>query len=125
MMGQIYEFQRRQKEAGKSETAELLAELAAKEKRGELKGFLHIEDDGRATKWGMVGSFKERYQFAGYTLIKALGIISDFIAQDGTAGHTQGPSQSGTVYTHPPRRGQPRRLREATDFGELPWKPHL
>jgi hypothetical protein len=109
---------RQRKEAGKSETAELLAELTAREERGELQGFIHIEDDGRATKWGMVGSFAGRYQFAGYTLIKALNVISDFIAADGTAGHTKGPTQAGTVYTHPVKRGQPRRLRE-TGFGDL------
>lgn len=118
MTAQVIKFRRR-KDAGKSETAELLAELTAKEERGELLGFIHIEDDGRATKWGMVGSFANRYQFAGYTLIKALNVISDFIAADGTAGQTKGPAQTGTVYTHPAKRGQPRRLREATGFGDL------
>lgn len=116
-MGNIYEF-RPPKEAGKSETAALLQELAAKEKRGELKGFIHIEDDGRATKWGMLGSFAGRYQFAGYTLIKALNVISDHIAACGTAGHTSGPGVREVLPVQPPR-GLPKRLREATNFGEL------
>jgi len=115
-MGNIYEFRPR-KEAGKSETAELLEELAAKEKRGELRGFIHIEDDGRATKWGMLGSFAGRYQFAGYTLIKALNVISDHIAATGTAGHTNGPSTREQVISTP-RRGLPRRVSQ-TNFGEL------
>lgn len=117
-MGNIYQFRRRQKEAGKSETAELLEELAAREKRGELKGFIHIEDDGRATKWGMLGSFAGRYQFAGYTLIKALNVISDHIAACGTAGHTSGPNLKEVLPAQQPR-GLPKRLREATNFGDL------
>lgn len=116
-MGKIYEFRRQHREAGKSETAALLEELAAKEKRGELKGFIHIEDDGRATKWGMLGSFSGRYQFAGYTLIKALNVITDHIAATGTAGRTSGP---GLKQVMPgPARTLPKRLREATGFGEL------
>jgi len=115
-MGNIYEFRPR-KEAGKSETAELLEELTAREKRGELKGFIHIEDDGRATKWGMLGSFAGRYQFAGYTLIKALNVISDHIAATGTAGRTSGPATRGEVITAP-RRGLPRRVSQ-TNFGDL------
>lgn len=116
MMGQIYEFRPR-KDASRSETAELLAELSAKEKRGELKGFIHIEDDGVQTKMGLLGSFAGRYQFAGYTLIKALGVISDHIAAAGTAGHTSGPSIRETLPG--PSRGLPKRLREATNFGEF------
>jgi hypothetical protein len=116
-MGNIYEFRRRHREAAKSETAELLEQLVAKEKRGELKGFLHIEDDGRATKWGMLGSFAGRYQFAGYTLIKALNVISDHIATTGTAGRTCGPGRREALDL--PASKLPKRLREATGFGDL------
>lgn len=115
-MGKIYEF-RRHAEASKSETAALLEDLTARERRGELKGFIHIEDDGRATKWGMLGSFAGRYQFAGYTLIKALNVISDHIAAAGTAGHTSGPGLKEVLPM--PTRTLPKRLREATGFGEL------
>lgn len=116
MTGNIYQF-RRPKEAAKSEAAQLLEELTAKERRGELKGFIHIEDDGMHTNWGMLGSFAGRYQFAGYTLIKALNVISDHIATAGTAGHTSGPGVREAMPL--PARGLPKRLREATGFGEL------
>jgi hypothetical protein len=115
-MGNIYQL-RRHKEASKSETAALLEELIAKEQRGELKGFIHIEDDGRATKWGMLGSFAGRYQFAGYTLIKALNVISDHIAATGTAGRTSGPGLRQVLPIAD--RQLPKRLREATNFSEL------
>lgn len=115
-MGQVIQLRRR-KEAGRSETAELLEELAAKEKRGELRGFIHVEDDGRQTRWGMLGSFAGRYQFAGYTLIKALNVISDHIAAAGTAGHTSGPGIREPLPG--PTRRQPKRLREVTGFGDL------
>lgn len=113
-MGKVLPFK---KSAVNSETAELLAELTAQEKRGELHGFLPIWENDRGTHMRLIGSFTDQLQFAGYTLIKCINVIADKIAESGTAGHTK----SGPIREEwpSPKRMQPKRLREATGFSEI------
>lgn len=116
-MGNVIEL-RRKVAARTSNTAAMLADLTAKEQRGELHGMIHIIKTDEGTSFGVNGEYSERLQFAGYALIKGLNAIADKIAESGSSGYTAAGPIRETWPAVPPIGGLPRRLRD-------PYRPEF
>lgn len=113
-MGEIIEMRPRGRP--KSETRAALHEMLEQDTTGELHGSIHITDTDEGTRFYVLGACKERLQNGVLTLVRGLSHMVEEIAASGTAGDTQG---RGAVELKWPRRTLPKRLREATNFGEL------
>jgi hypothetical protein len=83
---------------------------------GELQGSIHITDTIEGTRFYVLGACKERLQAGVVTLVRGLSNMVEEIAASGTAGNT--PAR-GPVDMEWPKRTLPKRLREATNFGDL------
>jgi hypothetical protein len=105
------------KAAGQNDTEAALLGLLAQERAGELEGTILIATTEDGTEMHVLGGCAHRLQVAVVALVQGLSFITEKIADSGTAGDTHS-DPFRTSWTAPKRR-MPRRLREATDFGEL------
>lgn len=79
-----------------------------------LMQFTHTREGSRMV---IEGTYSDRLQFGIYTLVKAMNDLVDRVAANGAAGHFSSPSIEEGLPV--PRRRLPKRLREATGFGDL------
>lgn len=113
-MGEVIEMPARGRPKG--ETRAVLQEALAQDTTGELHGSILITDTDAGTSFYALGACKERLQMGMLTLIRGLSHMAEEVASSGTAGNT--PAR-GVVALRWPKRTLPKRLREATNFGEL------
>lgn len=113
-MGKVIEMRPRGRP--KSETREALQEMLSQTDNGELHGSIHITDTAEGTRFYALGACKDRLQVGILTLIRGLSHMAEEVAASGTAGNT--PAR-GAVALQWPKRTLPKRLREATNLGEL------
>jgi hypothetical protein len=92
-----------------------------KQERGELQGLIQIEATEGGEQISIMGAFADRMQYGALMLIKALGIVGNKIENDPGIGDSYSSSIRETHLRK--KRGQPRRLREYTGFGELTETP--
>lgn len=104
--------------AAKGNTREVLSSMLAKDGSGELQGSVCIAATEAGTEIHVLGTCADRLQLGVLALVKGLNYMCDQIAASGTAGHTSG---NGAVrFTVPAMtRTLPKRLREASTFGDL------
>ena len=114
-MGEVIELRGRRKAAPNSETKTVLSGMLDKEENGALEGAICISATDDGTEIHVLGSFADRLQVGVIGLVKALDFVCNKIGAKGRAGNTPG----GTTNTTNPRRRLPKRLKEATNFGEL------
>jgi len=113
-MGEVIAMRPRGKP--KNETRAALHEMLAQTDNGELQGSIHITDTEEGTRFYVLGACKERLQTGMLTLIRGLSHMAEEVAASGTAGNT--PAKA-PVELKWPKRTLPKRLREATNFGEF------
>lgn len=113
-MGEVIEMRGRGRP--KDETHEVLQEMLEQTDRGELHGSIHITDTDQGTRFYALGACKNRLQNGILTLIRGLSHMAEEVASSGTAGNTKA---LGAIELQWPKRTLPKRLREATGFGEL------
>jgi hypothetical protein len=115
-MGEVIEL--RPRVAANDETRLVLADMLAKDGTGELEGSICIAATGHGTEIHILGTCADRLQMGVLALVRAANFMCDKIVASGTAGDTRGkgPIKLGVPNPH---RGLPKRLREATNFGEL------
>lgn len=100
----------------KGETRAVLEEALAHADRGELHGAILITDTDEGTRFNALGGCKDRLQVGILVAIRGLFHMAEQVAASGTAGNTPGRE---AVDLRWPKRGLPKRLREATGFGDL------
>jgi len=113
-MGEVIEMRPRGRP--KSETRAALHEMLEQDTTGELHGSIHITDTDEGTRFYVLGACKDRLQAGMLTLIRGLSHMAEEVAASGTAGNTPA---ARAVKLQWPKRSLPKRLREATNFGEL------
>lgn len=116
-MGEVIEWRPR-RAVENVETKTVLEDMLFKDSTGELEGSICIAATRHGTKVHLLGSCAQRLQMGALALVKGLNFVCDEIVKSGTAGNTTG-SGPITVGIPNPRRSLPKRLREATNFGEL------
>jgi hypothetical protein len=84
--------------------------------RGELDGSILITESKEGTRFYTLGVCKDRLQVGAWSMIKGLHHIGQLIVDSGTAGNTKFTEPVAAEW---PKRTLPKRLREATGFGEL------
>lgn len=72
-----------------NEFIEILADLMATARRGEMKSFMHFTEAAGVNRIGVAGGFKDRLQYTLYTLVKGLNVVTDQIVESGTAGFSE------------------------------------
>ncbi|MBT2300400.1 hypothetical protein J7E70_07970 [Variovorax paradoxus] len=116
-MGEVIEW--RPRAVAKGDTNAVLAEMLEQDTAGELDGAICIaRGSNGATKIDVLGSYSDRLQLGVLALVEGLGFVCKKIVASGTAGNTPGIGPV-TLGIPNPRRQLPKRLREATNFGEL------
>lgn len=115
-MGEVIEL--RPKVVVNDETKTVLADMLADHGTGELEGSICIAATKHGTRIHILGACADRLQFGVLALVKGLNFVCDKIVTSGTAGNTPGVGPM-TVGMPNPRKELPKRLREATNFGEL------
>lgn len=115
-MGKVIELRR--KVVKDEETQAALWEMQTQTDRGELHGSIHITETDEGTRLYALGAYKERLQIGVLSMVRCLNHLVEEIASSGTAGDTQ---SSGPIDVRVSVRSRtlPKRLREATNFGEL------
>lgn len=113
-MGEVIEMPARGRPKG--ETREAFQEAIALTDRGELNGAILITDTTEGTRFLPLGICKERLQIGMLAAIRGLFHMAEEVAASGTAGNTPG---SGQIDLRWPKRTLPKRLREASIFGDL------
>jgi hypothetical protein len=113
-MGDVIEMPRRAAKRDE-ETRAALMQMLAETDRGELLGSIHITETEEGTRFYTLGACKERLQMGVLSMVRCLNNLVEQVAAAGTAGNTKG--METIAFT--PRRTLPKRLREATGFGEL------
>ena len=116
-MGEVIEM-RRKAVAKDEETQAALWEMQAQTDRGELHGSIHITDTDEGTRFYALGAYKERMQAGVLSMVRCLNHLVEEIAASGTAGATQA-IEPIDVRVSVKRTTLPKRLRDATNFGEL------
>ena len=114
-MGEVVEF--RPKAVAKSDAKSVLSDMLHLESKGELHGSICIASTSRGTEIHLLGDCAERLQTGAYGLVKALNFVCEKIAAAGTAGNTYGGKVVSMGIPNPSRL--PKRLREATNYGDL------
>jgi len=115
-MGEVIEL--RPRVAANDETRMVLAGMLAKERAGELEGSIVIGATKTGTEIHVLGACADRLQMGVLAMVRGLNYVCDQIIAKGTAGNTQGDGPIKLQLPNP-RRGLPKRLREATNFGDL------
>lgn len=115
-MGDVIEL--RPRAAAKNKTAMVLASMMEQESAGDLEGSVHITQTGKGTDIHILGACADRLQVGAWALIKGLNFMADKIVANGTLGNTPGTGPIALSFPKP-RRELPKRLREATNFGDL------
>lgn len=113
-MGEVIEMPKRGRPKG--ETRAALQEMLEQDTTGELHGSIHITDTDEGTRFYILGGCKDRLQAGVITLVRGLSHMVEELAASGDAGHT--PASNHAVLKWP-KRTLPKRLREATNFGDL------
>lgn len=116
-MSNVFELRPRRAEQ-KHETRAVLAEMLEQDTIGDLHGSIHITETDEGTRFYALGACADRVQVGVLAMIRGLGVLAEKIVDSGTAGNTPG---TGPIEMRwgTPRRTLPKRLREATNFGEL------
>lgn len=115
-MGEVIAL--RPRAAARGNARSVLAGMMEQEASGELEGAICIAATSQGTKVDLMGSYSDRLQLGVLAMVKGLNFMCDKIVSSGTAGNTLGNGPI-TLGIPNPRRGLPKRLREATNFGEL------
>lgn len=115
-MGEVIEMPARGRPKG--EQREVLQEALAQTDRGELHGAILITDSVDGTTFSALGACKERLQIGMLTAIRGLFHMAEEVSTSGTAGNTPARGDVRLRWPKPPRR-QPKRLTEATNFGDI------
>lgn len=107
-MSNVIKFERRKASAERPREAE-------NSRRGE--GEIRFSIDGDGSDMQLTGVYERRLQFGIYTMIKGINVLVDKLAAIGAIGD----SSFGPIHEPLPSpiRRTPRRLREATNFGDL------
>jgi hypothetical protein len=116
-MGEVIAM-RRKVAAKDEETQAALWEMKAQTDRGELHGSMHITETDEGTRFYALGAYKERMQMGVLSMVRCLNHLVEEIAASGTAGTTKA-IEPIDVRVNFKRTMLPKRLREATGFGEL------
>ena len=98
------------------ETQAALWEIQAHSDRGALNGSIHITDTDEGTRFYTLGGYKDRMQAGVLSMVRCLSHLVEEIAATGTAGNTKAIEP---IDVRVSARTLPKRLREATNFGEL------
>lgn len=115
-MGNVIQFRGRQAPTD-SDNLRALTELMEMEKRGELGALVNIYEGPEGNGLSVTGAFSNRLEYATYSIVKALNVITDLIDEGGNAGHSHSPAVNQQL--HKRGRSIPRRLAQETGFGEL------
>ena len=115
-MGEVIEW--RPRKVANVETKTVLEDMLFKDSTGELEGSICVAATRHGTKVHLLGTCADRLQLGVLALVKAANFVCDEIVKSGTAGNTPG-SGPITLGIPNPRRQLPKRLREATNFGDL------
>jgi len=115
-MGEVIEW--RPRVVANVETKTVLEDMLFKDSTGELEGSICVAATRHGTKVHLLGTCADRLQLGVLALVKAANFVCDEIVKSGTAGNTPG-SGPITLGIPNPRRQLPKRLREATNFGDL------
>jgi hypothetical protein len=99
--------------------AKLKKEEAAKAESDEPDGLMQFTCTAGRSRMIVSGVYADRLQSGMYTLIKGLNDLAERLAESGGAGHYTSPAINDAIASPPGVRRLPRRLREATGFGEL------
>ena len=116
-MGEVIEL--RPKAAAKGDTKSVLSDMMAMDSTGEMQGSICIAATTKGTQIHLLGSCADRLQTGAYGLVKALNFVCEKIIASGTAGNTPGGTKVVTFGIPNPKRTLPKRLREASTFGDL------
>ena len=115
-MGEVIEL--RPRAAANDETKMVLAGMLAKERAGELVGSIVIGATKSGTEIHVLGACADRLQMGVLAMVRGLNYVCDQIVKSGTAGNTPGSGPISLGIPNPCRK-LPKRLREATNFGDL------
>lgn len=116
-MGEVIELRPRAA-ASNDEQMAVLASMMAKDTAGELHGSIVIGATKNGTEIHILGACADRLQMGVLAMVRGLNYVCDQIVAKGTAGNTQGDGPIKLQLPNP-RKTLPKRLREATNFGEL------
>jgi hypothetical protein len=99
--------------------AKLKKEQEAKAASDEPDGLIQFTCTAGRSRMIVRGVYADRLQSGMFTLIKGLNDLADRIAESGGAGHYATDPINDAIAAPPCTSRLPRRLREATGFGEL------